>query len=172
MVRLACLIAMLMTTAAAQPDEREVRRRTIGGWSVVDVAESDGGQLVRLERRSAGLSLRYQRNYWRGNGGVFLGALAEIGDCSTGDREALVAHDHEEPLDAVQERFRTYFTECGVPQRRQAQLMRGLDRAYCLFRRWSADAAAAIVDENAQIMAYGTGERVTPTRPDYPDCRV
>ncbi len=173
-MRAALFIAamMLASPAVAQPDEREVRRRSFGPWVVTDVAESDGGQLVKIERRERGTSIIYQGAYWRGNGGVLLSAEVRIGECVGGDRPAPVPFGTTEPVEELRVRFRTYFAECGLPERRQAALLRELDRPYCLFRRWAADAAAAVMTENAEIIAYGTEETARPIPPDYPDCRV
>jgi len=46
---------LLLLAAAPYPD----RQRTVAGWRVEDVAEQDGGRLVRLHRAAAGYSMQF-----------------------------------------------------------------------------------------------------------------
>ena len=174
MRRAVMLLAMitLLPAAAQDEDERELRRRTIGQWTVVDIAESDGGRLVQLRRRAGGVFLDYQANFWRGNGGVLLSAEVRIGECLSGDRPAPVSFQTDETTAQLRERFRLYFAECGLSPARQARLLRDLDRPHCLFRRWAAEAAAATINENAEIVAHGSDRPAERIRPTYPICRA
>lgn len=154
--------------AAQDADQRVVRRTVVDGWTVSIIAESDGGRIVELGRDGRTFSIRHHANFWRGNGGERRGTLFAYSDCSSGDSEAPVdPRSRPGPADFRRE-FGNYFAECAVGRSEQARLLRGLDRAYCLFDRWTAEAAADTANENARIAAYGSGRRpvfIRPTRP-------
>ena len=170
---LALAIAGLLSTAQQGDDSRVVRRSVVGGWAVTDIAESDGGRIVELGRDGRTFSIRHHANFWRGNGGERRGTLFAYSDCSSGDSEAPIDPGRRPGPDDFRRQFRDYFAECAVGAREQARLLRGLDQAYCLFDRWTAEAAAGIANENARIAAYGTNRRpvlIRPARP-APACR-
>jgi hypothetical protein len=66
----ALLVAVLGagTAGAAEPVQGD-RSRTIEGWLVEDVAEQDGGRLVRLSRTAQGIRIQYSAAFWRGTPG-------------------------------------------------------------------------------------------------------
>ena len=165
--------AALLIAAQPDADQRVVRRTVIDGWTVTDIAESDGGRIVELGRDGRTFSIRHHANFWRGNGGERRGTLFAYSDCSSGDSEAPVGpRGRPGPAD-FRRRFGDYFSECAVGPSEQARLLRGLDRAYCLFDRWTAETAADTANENARIAAYGSGSRPVLVRPaaSAPDCR-
>lgn len=162
---LAFVLASLLAGAQQGDDSRLLRRSVVGDWTVTDVAESDGGRIVELGRDGRTFSIRHHANFWRGNGGERRGTLFAYGDCSSGDAEAPVDPRRRPGPAEFRRQFRDYFAECAVGRREQARLLRGLDRAYCLFDRWTAEAAASTSNENARIAAYGSGRRPTLVRP-------
>lgn len=165
--------AALLIAAQPDADERVVRRSVIDGWTVTDVAESDGGQRVQLGRDGRTFSIRHHANFWRGNGGERRGTLFAYSDCSSGGDEAPIDPRRRPGPAELRRQFGNYFAECAVTRREQARLLRGLDRAYCVFDRWTAEAAAATANENARIAAYGSNRRpalIRPGRP-APGCR-
>ena len=173
MRKTAALVASLLLAApaAAQDDERVLRRQVVSGWTVTDVAESDGGRLVTLARRGSGYRISLRAIFWRGNGGELRGAEVRIGDCVTGDRETLVEPGSGSPA-VTRQVLEDYLVGCRLPARQRASLLRGFDRPACLFERWAAEATADTAYENLQIAAYGTDEVPARPSPDYPDCRV
>jgi hypothetical protein len=113
------------------------RSRTPGGWRVEDVAEQDGGRLVRLSRTAAGLRLQYSAAFWRGNGGRIQSTLVERSDCTAGetlDRNAVP------DAGAVRALLAAHLAECAVPPRRIEAVLRGLEPAYRLAQAWARDA--------------------------------
>ncbi|HEY0326510.1 MAG TPA: hypothetical protein VGC46_11145 [Allosphingosinicella sp.] len=173
---LSLVLAAAGLLVAAQPDadQRVVRRSVVDGWTVTDIAESDGGRIVELGRDGRTFSIRHHAIFWRGNGGERRGTLFSYSDCSSGGDETPVDARRRPDSADFRRQFQDYFAECGVGRSEQARLLRGLDRAYCLFDRWTAEAAAATANENARIAAYGSGRRpmlVRPARPTAP-CRT
>jgi hypothetical protein len=165
--------AALLIAAQPDADQRVVRRTVIDGWTVTDIAESDGGRIVELGRDGRTFSIRHHANFWRGNGGERRGTLFAYSDCSSGDSEAPIdPRGRPGPAD-FRRRFGDYFAECAVGPSEQARLLRGLDRAYCLFDRWTTEAAADTANENARIADYGSGRRPVLVRPaaSAPGCR-
>ena len=167
------LAASVLLIGAQDEDERVLRRSVVGGWTVSDVAPSDGGRLVELSRDGPGFSIRYHANFWRGNGGERRSALFSFSDCSSGDAESPVDPNRRGTPADLRRQFAAYFTECALSPRQQAAMLRGIDRAYCLFDRWAADAAAETANENARIAAYGSDEAPRLVRPAPPSasCR-
>ena len=171
---LALAAAGLLVAAQPDADQRVVRRSVIAGWTVIDIAESDGGRIVELGRDGRTFSIRHHANFWRGNGGERRGTLFAYGDCSSGDAEAPVDPRRRPDAADFRRQFHDYFAECAVGRSEQERLLRGFDRAYCLFDRWTAEAAAATANENARIAAYGSGRRPMLVRPARPGalCRA
>ena len=160
--------AALLVAAQQEPESRQLRRAVVGGWTVTDTADGDGGRLVELARDGRTFSLRYHANFWRGNGGERRGTLFAGSDCSSGDGEAPVDPDRRIGPAELRRQFAAYFAECALSPSEQERVLAGLDRAYCLFDRWAADAGAQMANENARIAAYGTDETPAPIRPDPP----
>ena len=165
---LALAMAGLLATAQQTGDSRVLRRNVVGGWTVTDNAESDGGRVVELGRDGRTFSIRHHATFWRGNGGERRGTLFSYSDCSSGDDEAFVDQRRRPDSAEFRRQFQDYFAECAVSRGEQARLLRGLERAYCLFDRWTAEAAAATANENARIAAYGSGRRPALARPGRP----
>jgi len=165
---LALAMAGLLATAQQTGDSRVLRRNVVGGWTVTDIAESDGGRIVELGRDGHPFSIRHHAVFWRGNGGERRGTLFAYSDCSSGGPDVPVDPRRRPGPDDFRRAFRAYFAECAVGRREQARLMRGLDRAYCLFDRWTAEAAADTANENGRIAAYGSGRRPVLVRPARP----
>ena len=57
----------------------------IEGWTVIDIAQEDGGRLVRLSRKTRGVRIQYSATFWRGNGGALRSTLVERSDCTAGE---------------------------------------------------------------------------------------
>ena len=165
---LAFALAGVLIAGQAEADQRIVRRSVVEGWTVTDIAESDGGRIVELGRDGRTFSIRHHANFWRGNGGERRGTLFSYSDCSSGGDEAFVDPRRRPDSADFRRQFRDYFAECAVGATEQARLLRGLERAYCLFDRWTAEAAAATANENARIAAYGSGRRPMLVRPARP----
>ena len=168
------VLAAGLLIAAQAEDSRVLRRQVVGGWTVTDTADSDGGRLVEMGRDGRTFSIRYHANFWRGNGGERRGTLFAYSDCSSGDAETPVDPDRRITPAELRRQFDAYFAECAVTPSEQARLLRGIDRAYCLFDRWAADADADIGNEISRIVAHGTGERPERIRPAPPSpaCRA
>jgi len=163
-------LAAAALLVAAQPgdDQRVVRRSVVAGWTVTEIAESDGGRIVELGRDGRTFSIRHHAIFWRGNGGERRGTLFTYSDCSGGDSEAMIDPRRRPGPADFRRQFGDYFAECAVSPREQARLLRGPDAAYCLFDRWTAEAAAATANENARIAAYGSDRRPASMRPARP----
>ena len=86
----ALAMASLLATAQQTDESRILRRSVVGGWTITDIAESDGGRIVELGRDGRIFSIRHHAIFWRGNGGERRGTLFAYGDCSSGDSEAPV----------------------------------------------------------------------------------
>ena len=153
-----CVLPLLAGSAAlaqGDPDERVERRRTIAGSLVEDVAESDGGTLVRLSRRGRGYSFEYYLEFWRGNGGVVVGASLARGECRSGEASSIRPTEEAMLRAALDARLADYLAECPLPPRREAALRRALDAAWPTFSLWSREALAAVEAENQAIADHG-----------------
>jgi len=126
---------LLLLAAAPYPD----RQRTIAGWRVEDVAEQDGGRLVRLHRAAAGYRLQFQAAFWRGNDGRIQTTLVEHSDCTNGEELGRHAAPRAAEIRALLAR---HLADCGASPRLAARLLRGLEPAWRLASAW-ADAAEA-----------------------------
>ena len=136
---------MASAGAPAQGD----RSRTINGWRVEDVAEQDGGRLVRLSRGFKGVRIQYSAAFWRGNDGRIQSTLIEVSDCTNGetlDRHAVA------DAKTVRALISAHLGDCAVPPRRIEAALRGLEPAYALAQAWARDAEAATSAE-AEAMA-------------------
>lgn len=145
-------VAAAGALVAAQPDERRLRQREIAGWLVEDVAESDGGRLVRLSRSAEGARMQFTAVFWRGNDGRIQTYLVERSDCTSG--EELDRHVVPRAA-ALRARFATALAECALSPRRFALALRGLERAYALAASWADEAEAATAAEIQAIIDYG-----------------
>ncbi|HYG28799.1 MAG TPA: hypothetical protein VD887_01140 [Allosphingosinicella sp.] len=146
------VIAALGTAAIAAGPPSGDRHRRVEGWLVEDVAESDGGRVVRMTRTSGPYRLEYHAAFWRGNHGTIQHVSAIGAAC--GGSEALDPH----PIYHVSEiraRLAAALAECAAPPRAVRAALRGLDPAYALARAWSSEANSATAAEAAAIADYG-----------------
>jgi hypothetical protein len=96
LIAAALVPAPIAQSAAAlppDPDSRIVARRVVAGVRVDMVAESDGGRLVRMRRSGPGYRFDYSLEYWRGNGGLVVGATFRRGKCRSGEADGIVPTD-------------------------------------------------------------------------------
>jgi hypothetical protein len=149
------LIAALGAAAIAAGPPSGDRQRRVEGWLVEDVAESDGGRVVRMTRTSGPYRLEYHAAFWRGNHGTIQHVSAIGADC--GGSEALdphpIYHDSE-----IRARLAAALAECAAPPRVVRAALRGLEPAYALARAWSREANSATAAEAAAIANYGMEE--------------
>ena len=125
---------------AAQPGHPRDRHRIVQGWRVEDVAEEDGGRLVRLTRASGPYRLEYQAAFWHGNDGVIqrVSALGKrCGDAEELDRH-LIYHVSE-----IRARLTAALALCAAPPRAVRRALRGLEPAYALALAWNWEAQVA-----------------------------
>ena len=150
----ALLAAALAAGPASAGDPGEVdRSRTVKGWLVEDLAEQDGGRLVRLSRTARGLRLQYSAAFWRGNDGRIQSTLVERSDCTNGETlERSAVPDSR----AVRALLTAHLAECAVPPRRIEAALRGFEPAFALAAAWSRDAEAATIAEAEAIAGQGT----------------
>jgi hypothetical protein len=137
---------------AAQPDERRLRHRAVAGWLVEDIAESDGGQLVRMSRTAQGARMQFVAVFWRGNDGRIQSMLVERSDCTNGEELGRHVVPAAAALRAL---FAASLADCALPPRRIAEALRGLERAYALAASWADEAEAATAAEVQAIIDYG-----------------
>ena len=142
--------ASLLATPAAAAD----RRRTVAGWQVESVSEQDGGRLVRLSRRGRGWRFEHHLAFWRGNGGIVLGASFRGGDCRSGDADMTVGTATALSREGFDGRLADYLRECPLPEADAAALRRGIDAAWPLFTAWAWEAEAATEAEAAAVARY------------------
>ena len=150
------LTALLaLTLASWQADERVLHRRNIGGWTVTRVAESDGGEVVRMRRVGRLYHLEHEAVFWRGNGGEIRGTVLQYGECANGDAPLVMPPETDLSARAMRRRFGEYFAACAVSAREQARIMGGFGPAYAQFSRYARDAAACTAADNARIFNHG-----------------
>ena len=143
----------------AQPDSAATpaghardRSRTVRGWLVEDMAEDDGGRVVRMTRTSGSWRLEYYAAFWHGNDGIIRVVTAIGGEC--GNVEQL--DRHRTPTAAELRTLLTgTLTECGAPPAAVRAALHGLEPAYARADAWSAEAAEATAAEAARIADYG-----------------
>jgi len=148
--------ALLLAAAAPRdPDSRLIARRTIASAQIEAIAESDGGRLVRIRRKGIGYGFEYSLEYWRGNGGVVVGATFRSGKCRSGDSGAIQPTGEAMARDALFLRLDGYLRECPLPPAREGELRRSLDAAWPAFSALAERALAETRAENAAIADYG-----------------
>jgi hypothetical protein len=139
---------LLLAAAAPYPD----RQRRVAGWLVEDVAEQDGGRLIRMRRAASGYRLYFQAAFWRGNDGRIQTVLVEHSDCTNGDELGRHAVPRVEEIRALLAR---HLADCGAAPARIAAALHGIGPAYGLASAWAADAEAATAAEAAAIADEG-----------------
>lgn len=130
----------------------EDRRRNVEGWLVEDLAEQDGGRLVRMRRQAGSAHIRFSVAFWRGNDGRIQSTLVERSDCTDG--EELSRHAVPEPA-ALRALLAHHLAACAVAPGRITAALAGFDAAYALLRAWADEAEAATRAEAAAVAAYG-----------------
>ena len=142
----------------------EDRRRTVEGWLVEDLAEQDGGRLLRMRRQAGSAHIRFSVTFWRGNDGRIQSTLVERSDCTDG--EELGRHAVPEPA-ALRALLAHHLAACAIARERIASALAGFEAAYALLCAWADEAEAATRAEAAAIAAYGTeGEAGNSAGPD------
>lgn len=155
--RLPIAVSLLLATAVASaPAAAEVERRhAVGGAVVEDVDQEDGGTLVRLRRNGRGYRFEYYLEFWRGNGGVVVGANFGRGECLSGESSSIVPTENAMTRASLDLRLDDYLRECPLAPAREAALRRSLDAAWPTFSAWAQQALAAVEAENQAIADYG-----------------
>jgi hypothetical protein len=143
------LPAALLLVAAAPPYPD--RHRSIAGWQIEDLAEQDGGRLVRMRRDARGYGIRFEAAFWRGNQGRMQTTLVEHSDCTNGD----VPDRHTARAAEVRALLAGHLAGCGAAPARIGLLLRRFESAWRLASAWAADAEAATTAEAAAIADYG-----------------
>lgn len=160
MLRLTLTAAMLLAAASAgaatpDADSRLVSRRTIDGTRVEAIAESDGGRLVRMVRGGRGYRFEYLLEYWRGNGGVVVGATFRRGECRSGDASVIQPTEDAMARSTLDFRIGEYLRECPLGPAAERALRKSLDAAWPAFSAMANEARAATEAENQAIADYG-----------------
>jgi hypothetical protein len=156
------IAALFLLAASLQPDdERVIRQRALAGWTVADIAESDGGRLVRMHRSANGFRLQFHIAFWRGNAARIQGTLLERGDCTGGDEIDPGLRPQER---YVRERFVAHLSDCAASAGEARTALRGFAEAYALAARWADEAEAATDAERRAVADYGRD----PTKGSHP----
>ncbi|HEY5721076.1 MAG TPA: hypothetical protein VIT45_02015 [Allosphingosinicella sp.] len=158
MIGAATLIFAATDVSARHPDSRVLSHRTIASTHVEVIAESDGGRLVRLRRKGAGYAFEYYLEYWRGNGGVVVGATFRRGKCRSGDASAIRPTEDAMARTTLDFRIGEYLRECPLARAREAELRRSLDSAWPAFSALAEQARAETEAENQAIADHGKEE--------------
>lgn len=141
--------------ALAQPDGARDRRRAVGDWLVEDVAEDDGGRIVRMTRTADDYSLEYHASFWRGNSAPARGASAQRLNCMRGGEEGGDDRARDPRAPELRARLAGYLAECEIPPGEVDAALEGFERAFALASVWAREAAAATAAEAAAIADYG-----------------
>jgi hypothetical protein len=154
MRRLALLLVALLAAgpgpALASPRHTYLipdQRRVVQGWHVSNLAEDDGGRLVRMTRRVGRYVLVYDISFWRGNPGPLAQACVGPANGEPCVNNQWPGDDGPNPwrpqtnLAARSRAVRATFTEglAGghVAPGRVAAAKRGFDSAFALTARWA-----------------------------------
>lgn len=149
---------LLGTASEAQPldpDSRIVSSRIVEGVRIERIAESDGGRLVRMRREGRDYSLEYLLEFWRGNGGVVVGATFRSGKCRSGDASGIQPTDKAMARATLDLRLGDYLRECPLAPARERRLRRSLDAAWPAFSALARQALDEMTAENQAIEDYG-----------------
>lgn len=149
------LLGLLLILTFVEPDQRVTRNESVAGWRVRMIAENDGGQLVTLSRRASGWRFEYTLNFWRGNGGIYVGSTLRRGSCRSGDAEMLRPVEDALARASLDGWIADYLRECPLSAASEADLRRTLDAAWPLFARRAQEATAAMEAENEAIANHG-----------------
>jgi len=146
------MIALALLLAAAAPGDRH---QVAAGWHVDSASEHDGGTLITISRRGPGWRFAYHLNFWRGNGGVYVGAEFSVGRCRSGDAEMLRPAEDAFARSSADGWLNDYIRECPLPAAREAELRRSLDAAWPTFLARANEANDAMEAEDEAIANYG-----------------
>ena len=158
---LAAALLLIAAGAAAErhdPDSRVISRKTVALAKIESIAEGDGGRLVRIRRKGAGYAFEYHLEYWRGNGGVVIGAMFRRGTCRSGEADAIVPYEDGMARAMLDFRIGEYLRECPLSPAREAELRRSLDSAWPAFSAMAKEALAETEAENRAIADHGKVE--------------
>lgn len=140
---------------AAQPAPGEDRRRAVGDWLIEDVAEEDGGRIVRMTRTADDYSLEYHVSFWRGNARPNRGASAQRLTCLRGGEEGGTEAADAAQASALRARLADYLAACEASPQEAEAALEGFERAFALASAWAEEAEAATAAEAAAIANYG-----------------
>lgn len=155
---LAFALMLPFARVAGHPDSRVTSHRIVAGVHVESIAESDGGRLVRMSRKGRGYRFEYHLEFWRGNGGVVVGATFRRGDCRSGDADLIQPTEDAMARANLDFRLGEYLRECPLAAAREAELRHSLDAAWPSFSALAEQALAATLAENAAIADHGRQE--------------
>jgi hypothetical protein len=148
-------LALFLLALPATPAAAQLRSESVAGWRIAYGGSGDGGHVVRLSRNGRGYRLSHELEFWRGNGGVVMGATFRRGRCRSGDAGVIVPFEQGLSRATFDMRLADYLRACPLPRAELAVLLRGLDRAWPRFLRRARRALAAIRAENEAIVRHG-----------------
>jgi hypothetical protein len=162
-LRLPLVAALLLAAShagAAPPDSdsRILHNQVVAGFRIQSIAESDGGLFVRMRRKAGSLKFEYYLEFWRGNGGVVVGATFRRGDCRSGEAGIIQPTDDAMSRANLEGKLADYLRECPLAPAREAELRQSLDATWPDFSALAEQALAATLAENAAIADYGREE--------------
>lgn len=149
------LLFALFGTLVPGPAFARDRVERIAGWRVASGGTGDGGRLVSLSRRGRGYAFEHYLEFWRGNGGVVIGASFRNGDCRSGDASAIVPFEQGMGRETFDERLADYLRACPLPLAEADAFRRSLDAVWPRFAALAERARAAMEAENEAIARHG-----------------
>lgn len=152
------LIVTLFSLLASDPAFARDRIERIAGWRVASGGTGDGGRFVSLSRRGPGYAFEHHLEFWRGNGGVVIGASFRRGACRSGDASAIVPTDQGLSRAMFDDRLAGYLRECPLPPAEADAFRRTLDVAWPRFIALADRARAETEAENEAIARHGEAD--------------
>ena len=152
------LAATSFAVLAAEPASARDRVEHIAGWRLSAGGTGDGGRRVGLSRRGRGYRFEHHLEFWRGNGGVVIGASFRRGDCRSGDASAIVPFEQGMGRAMFDERLADYLRACPLPRAEADAFRRGLDAAWPCFAALAERARAETEAENEAIARHGDSQ--------------
>ena len=149
------VLPFLLLAAGPSAAAEVERRSSVAGIEIEEVDEEDGGTLVRLSWRGQNYRFAYFLEFWRGNGGVVVGASLRRGNCRSGEAGAIQPAGEAMTRAGLDRRLADYLRECPLGPGREAELRRRLDSAWPAFSAWANEALAAVEAENRAIADHG-----------------
>ncbi len=151
----AAFLLLALGLLATPPALASDHSQTVAGWRFFEDGSGDGGYVARMSRRGQGYRFSYSYEFWRGNGGVVVGATLALGRCRSGDAGSIVPFAEGLSRAYLDARLRDYLRECPLPRAEAAALRRGLDTAWPRFAAVSRRARAGMDRENERIARGG-----------------